>query len=131
VPICIEAVHSSTEKILHRLGESISNEVYTINSEDRKILHVSAVFACNFSNHMLTIAQDILEDHQIDFNLLHPLIAETVNKALSIGPIDSQTGPAMRGDDNVIYEHSRFLKYNSSYHKIYKLLSDHLKDSYS
>ncbi|GJM28064.1 MAG: hypothetical protein DHS20C17_06990 [Cyclobacteriaceae bacterium] len=131
VPICIEAKHRPTEKILHRLGESISNEVYTINSEDRKILHVSAVFACNFSNHMFTIAQDILEEHEIDFSLLHPLIAETVNKALSVGPVEAQTGPAMRDDDKVVREHSRLLKYDSAYRKIYKLLSEHLKESYS
>jgi len=131
VPICIEAKHAATEKILQRLGKSISNEVYSIDSEDRKTLHVAAVFACNFSNHMLTIAQDILEEHNIDFNLLQPLIAETVNKALSTGPVEAQTGPAIRGDDQVIREHSKFLKYDRSYRKIYKLLSEHLKDSYS
>lgn len=131
VPMCIEAKHSSTEKILHRLGETISSEVYTIDSEDRKILHISAVFACNFSNHMLTIAQDILEEHEIDFNLLHPLIVETVNKALSVGPIDAQTGPAMRGDDQVIREHLKFLKFDTSYKKVYRILSEHLKASYS
>ena len=131
IPICIEAPQKSTEKVLYTLGDSISDEVYSINSEDRKILHVAAVFACNFGNHMLTIAQEILEDHDIDFGILQPLIVETVNKALSVGPAEAQTGPARRGDDNVLKEHLKFLKYEPTYRKIYKLLSEHLKNSYS
>ena len=83
VPICIEAVHAAAAKVLFKLAESISNEVYSVNSEDRRILHVAAVFACNFSNHMLSIAQDILEDHDLDFELLQPLIVETVKQGFS------------------------------------------------
>lgn len=131
VPICIEAKQQPTEKVLYKLGESISHEVYSVNSEDRKVLHVSAVFACNFTNHMLSIAQDILEDRDIDFGLLQPLIVETINKALSIGPAEAQTGPAIRGDTNIMKEHLKFLKYDPAYKKIYKLLSEHLIQSYS
>jgi predicted short-subunit dehydrogenase-like oxidoreductase (DUF2520 family) len=131
VPICIEASHGSTEKILLSLGETISGEVYSMPSEDRQVLHVAAVFACNFSNHMFAIAQDILEDHDIDINMLHPLIVETVNKALSLGPVESQTGPAQRGDEQTIKIHLKFLKDVPGYRKIYKLLTDHIKESYS
>jgi predicted short-subunit dehydrogenase-like oxidoreductase (DUF2520 family) len=131
VPICIEAGHQSTEKALSLLGSSISDEVYTVCSSDRKVLHVAAVFAGNFSNYMLTIAQDILEDHDIDFGLLHPLIVETVNKALTNGPAESQTGPAQRGDNRTLQKHLKFLLDEPKYRKIYKLLSDQLKESYS
>jgi len=131
VPICIEAGHQSTEKALSSLGSSISDEVYTVYSNDRKVLHVAAVFAGNFSNYMLTIAQDILEDHDIDFGLLHPLIVETVNKALTNGPAESQTGPAQRGDNRTLQKHLKFLLDEPKYRKIYKLLSDQLKESYS
>ena len=124
-------MHKSTLEVLLTLGDSVSNEVYSMNSEDRRTLHVAAVFACNFGNHMLTIAQDILDDHDIDFALLQPLIVETVNKALSVGPEEAQTGPAKRGDENILKEHLKFLKYEPAYRKIYKLLSDHLKNSYS
>ena len=131
VPICIEAVHQSTEKVLFSLANSISDEVYTVHSDDRKVLHVAAVFAGNFGNYMLTIAQDILEDHHIDFGLLHPFIVETVNKALTVGPWESQTGPAQRGDTRTIQNHLKFLRNEPKYRKIYKLLSDQLKESYS
>jgi len=131
VPICIEAVHKSTQEVLFTLGGSISDEVYSINSEDRKVIHIAAVFACNFGNHMLSIAQDILEEHDIDFGILQPLIVETVNKALTVGPAEAQTGPAKRGDDTILNEHLKFLKYEPAFKKIYKLLSEHLKNSYS
>lgn len=131
VPICVEAKHQSTEKTLHLLGKSISNEVYSVHSDDRKILHLAAVFACNFSNHMLSISQEILEDHHIDFSLLHPLIVETINKALSVGPSESQTGPATRGDEETVKKHLKILRYQPEFRKIYKLLSENLKDQYS
>ncbi len=131
VPICIEALLHSTEKVLHSLGHSISKEVYTVYSADRKVLHVAAVFAGNFSNYMLAIAQDILEEHDIDFGLLDALIVETVNKALDIGPAKSQTGPAQRGDNRTIQNHLKFLRDEPKFRKIYKLLSDQLKENYS
>jgi len=131
VPICIEAVHRKNEEILHSLGNSISNEVHTVYSDDRKAIHVAAIFACNYSNHMFGIAQEILESNDIDFGLLHPLIVETVNKALSIGANESQTGPARRGDNKTLQKHLKFLRSEPDYRKIYKLLSDHIKEKYS
>lgn len=131
VPICIEAAYGPAKKILTKLAQSISREVFSVNSEDRKVLHVAAVFACNFSNHMLSIAQDILEDHDLDFELLQPLIVETVNKALTMGPMEAQTGPAKRGDNEILKEHLKFLKYDQAYRKIYELLSEHLKQRYT
>ncbi len=131
VPICIESVHQSIETVLHTLGSSISNEVYSVTSEDRKVLHVAAVFASNFGNYMLTIAQDILEEHDIDFELLHPLIVETIDKALNTNPAESQTGPARRGDIRTIQKHLKFLRYEPKLRKIYKLLSASLKENYS
>ena len=130
VPICIEAKHRSTEKVLMSLGKSISKEVYNVHSDDRKILHIAAVFACNFTNHLLTISQEIMEDHQIDSSLLHPLIVETINKALSIGPADSQTGPAARDDQETIKKHLKLLRYRPEFRKIYKTISEHIQDHY-
>ena len=131
VPICIEAKHRSSEKVLMNLGKSISKEVYNVHSDDRLILHIAAVFACNFTNHLLTISQEIMEDHQIDSSLLHPLIVETINKALSIGPADSQTGPAARNDHVTIKKHLKILRYRPEFRKIYKTISEQIQDHYS
>src|SRR5688500_11290728 len=91
------------------MARAISKKVFRISSDDRKALHVAAVFASNFTNHMFSIAQEILEDHKLDFELLKPLIVETINKSLSIGPEAAQTGPAKRGDLEILDKHISFL----------------------
>jgi len=123
IPICIEAKDESTSARLERLGEIISNNVRHISSEQRKVLHVAAVFACNFSNHFYAIAEDILGENQMDFNILLPLIQETTNKLKHGSPLDFQTGPAVRNDQIVVNEHLKFLENNENYQKIYEYLS--------
>jgi predicted short-subunit dehydrogenase-like oxidoreductase (DUF2520 family) len=112
------------------MAGAISKKVYKSSSEDRKALHVAAVFASNFTNHMLTIAQEILEDYELDLELLKPLIVETINKSLTIGPEDAQTGPASRGDVEILDGHFEFLKHEKKVAEIYKVISQHILDRY-
>ena len=113
------------------LAKSISNDVKKIGSEERKALHVSAVFASNFTNHMLTLSSDILQKNSLSFDLLKPLISETINKSLVLGPENSQTGPAMRGDLEILDRHVEFLKEDENTAELYKLISQHIIDRYS
>jgi predicted short-subunit dehydrogenase-like oxidoreductase (DUF2520 family) len=80
-----------------------------MDAETRKWLHLSGVFSCNFVNHMLAIGQLIAEDNNFEFTLLKPLVLETVQKAMELGPIASQTGPAIRGDSETIKKHVAML----------------------
>lgn len=128
-PIFIESESSDVEKALMKMAKAISNNVKRINSEERKALHVAAVFASNFSNHMLTIAREIATQNDLDFNVLKPLIAETLNKSLEIGPEKAQTGPAIRGDFEVLERHMEFLRENPELAEIYKVISQHIIDS--
>src|SRR5690606_33802582 len=96
--------------ILLDLAQSIGKKVDYMTSEKRKQLHLSAVFASNFLNHLLFIAKQLSMKHKIDFDLLHPLIAETVNKSLEMGPEKSQTGPAARGDLQTMDAHLELLE---------------------
>ena len=105
VPVCIEAESNETEKKLQKLALSISEHVCIIDSQDRKNLHLAAVFACNFTNHMYHIARHIMEKEGLDFNILKALIKETSQKALKYGPENVQTGPAARNDQQVLSEH--------------------------
>jgi predicted short-subunit dehydrogenase-like oxidoreductase (DUF2520 family) len=130
VPFFIESENAETEKILVAMAKTISKKVYKCSSDDRKALHVAAVFASNFTNHMLTIAQEILEKHDLDLELLKPLIVETINKSLAIGPEDAQTGPAVRGDVEVLDNHFDFLKRDKKIAEIYKVISQHILDKY-
>ena len=123
VPILIEAEDLHTERILKRLAKSISKNVYSVSSKDRLALHMAAVFACNFTNHLFHVSDEILRKHGFDFELLRPLIAETINKSLDIGPANAQTGPAARRDMETLNRHLEYLEGNK-YREVYKLISD-------
>jgi predicted short-subunit dehydrogenase-like oxidoreductase (DUF2520 family) len=130
-PVFLESDNSPTEKLLMQMARSISKKVYKVSSEDRKALHVAAVFASNFTNHMLTISKAIMKENKLDFELLKPLIVETVNKCLSLGPEKSLTGPAKRGDLEILDNHLEFLKKDEAVAEIYRTISQHIIDRYS
>ena len=127
IPICIESNDPLLNKLLIDLGNSISDKVYAINSQQRRQLHIAAVIACNFSNHMYRFSEEICTTYSIPFEILHPLILETANKIQSISPSKAQTGPAQRGDDLTIQKHISLLENNSELQEIYKTLSDSIK----
>lgn len=123
VPFCIEASDKSSLTKIKKLASGISDNVQVMSSQKRKILHLSAVIANNFSNHLFALAESVLIKHKISFNLLKPLIEKTAQKINTVSPSKAQTGPAKRGDNQVIREHLRLLSYNKSLKQIYTLLS--------
>jgi predicted short-subunit dehydrogenase-like oxidoreductase (DUF2520 family) len=124
IPVCIEANKTENLEILRKLGTSISNDIREIDSVQRRQLHLSAVFVCNFVNHLYTVGEELLKEKEIDFDILKPLIAETAAKALEFSPKEVQTGPAVRFDRNVIDRHMEMLKEHPRWNDIYKLLSE-------
>ncbi len=123
VPMCIEASNEDLENLLKQLASTISNSVYTVSSEQRKILHLAAVFACNFPNYLYHASQQLLAQHQLDFNLLRPLILETADKVQQHLPAAVQTGPAVRNDQKTMTAHLTLLNGNEEQTTIYNLLS--------
>jgi predicted short-subunit dehydrogenase-like oxidoreductase (DUF2520 family) len=130
IPIFIESENSLTEKTLTAMAKAISKSVYKITSHDRQALHVAAVFASNFTNHMLLLAQEIMKENSLSFDWLKPLIAEMLTKSLTIGPENAQTGPARRGDFETLDNHMEFLNDNESAAELYKLISQDIVDRY-
>lgn len=128
VPIFVESDDDAISKVLMKMGKAISKKVKQISSEDRKALHVAAVFASNFSNHMLTLSKQIAENNGIDFEVLKPLIAETLTKSINIGPENAQTGPAKRGDMEILDRHLDFLKDDEAVAEIYRIVSQNIID---
>jgi predicted short-subunit dehydrogenase-like oxidoreductase (DUF2520 family) len=124
IPICIEANDEDLKKELMELGAKISNSLHEINSDQRKQLHLAAVFTCNFANHMYSIGQKLLEEKDVDFSLLQPLIKETAAKVQELAPIDAQTGPAVRFDEEVINKHENALKDLPDFQKLYSFVSE-------
>ncbi|MFN8345917.1 MAG: Rossmann-like and DUF2520 domain-containing protein [Spirosomataceae bacterium] len=128
VPICIEASAPKIEQLLIQLAQDISNVVYLMNSEERQIVHVSAVFACNFTNHLLTVAKRILDAEHLEFDLLKPLIRETIRKALEApDPAVVQTGPARRGDVQIIEKHLDYLERFPAWQGMYEAMSESIR----
>ena len=128
IPICLETQTESDYQIIEKVAKSISSKIYKINSEQRKSLHVSAVFVCNFVNHLYQIGNEICEENNVDFEILKPLIQETANKIISLSPNEAQTGPAKRNDSQTINSHLQFLS-NDNQKEIYKLLTKSIIDN--
>ncbi|MCI3881002.1 Rossmann-like and DUF2520 domain-containing protein [Acinetobacter higginsii] len=124
-PLFVEAVQQQDLTLLTELANSLSQRVYQYSSTQRLTLHLAAVFACNFSNYCYDMAKQIVDAEQVDFSLLYPLILETANKATANNPKDMQTGPAMRGDQNILSMHSQLLadSNRSDLQNIYGLIS--------
>ncbi len=123
IPMCIEANNDNNLNLLKTLSSEISKDIRLINSEQRKQIHLSAVFACNFVNHMYSIAYDLLEKNDVNFDILKPLITETTNKIYNNNPHDLQTGPAIRNDKKVIKNHIELLSHSKKYKKLYSFVS--------
>lgn len=128
VPIFVECVNESAGKVLMQLAGALSSKSRKIDSAERKSLHIAAVFASNFSNHMLTVAYDLMKTNKMDFEWLKPLINETYQKALNIGPPDAQTGPARRGDLLILDEHMEHLREDKDLAKLYEIVSQAIID---
>ncbi len=125
IPLCIEANSENNLSLLASLAEAIGANAIEMDSETRRWLHVSGVFACNFVNHMLALSQVIAEENGFDFELLKPLVSETVKKALDGNPLKMQTGPAVRGDSETIKKHIIMLSSMSDeLREIYMSISD-------
>ncbi|WP_430426211.1 Rossmann-like and DUF2520 domain-containing protein [Maribacter litoralis] len=129
IPICIEANDDKDVKLLYKLGNALSKTVVEIDSDQRKILHVAAVFVNNFTNYLYTLGAEICEEHQIDFNLLKPLITETAAKLEDLSPLQAQTGPAKRGDQITLHNHLQILK-DKHQRELYTLLSNAIKEKH-
>ncbi|MGP8216065.1 MAG: Rossmann-like and DUF2520 domain-containing protein [Bacteroidia bacterium] len=127
IPFCIEASTPEVYKQLETLVKELKGKVYNINSSQRAKLHLAAVFANNFTNYLYAVAYNILNGADIPFDVLLPLIHETVNKLQDGNPAKNQTGPAIRNDVKTIKKHRKMLKDNPQYLKLYKLLTQSIR----
>lgn len=123
IPCFIEANDEYAHGVVADLAHQLSGHVYELSSADRKYLHLSAVFACNFVNHCYAISQDVLEKHGVPFEVMLPLIDETARKVHRLSPHDAQTGPAVRYDQNVIRNQAALLRDNPLLKDIYERMS--------
>ena len=129
IPLCIEATQKNDLQLLKTLAKSISNNVYHIDSKQRKALHIAAVFVNNFVNHLYQKGEEICKENNVSFDILKPLIFETAQKAIQLSPDKSQTGPAKRNDQKVLEQHLTDLN-TTKQQEIYKLLTKSIQETY-
>lgn len=123
IPITIEGNSKEVTSTLRGIADRLSEKVIELNSIQRQTLHTAAVFACNFTNHMYTLAAELLKTQNLDFDLLRPLIAETAFKIQLNDPADMQTGPAVREDFNTLDKQKELLAHDASVLELFEKIS--------
>lgn len=124
IPMLIEACDNNTLQQLNSVAKSISGHLSTVSSEQRKQIHIAAVFACNFVNHMYRLSSDLLTEKGLSLDIIKPLIKETAEKVMTIHPSQTQTGPAVRNDRQIMQKHLEMLSDQESLQSIYKMMSE-------
>lgn len=130
IPVFVEGSNAATEKNLLQLAKRLSKKSYVLSSEQRKELHLAAVFVNNFVNACYTIAHSHLQKKNLKWEYLLPLIDQTTLKIHSHAPKDVQTGPARRNDQKIIQEHLQLLKKDKKALEVYKVMTEYIKSSY-
>lgn len=128
IPFCLEANTDEDLLLLKKLANEFTTKIYEIDSVQRKSLHVAAVFVNNFTNHLFYQAEALCSQYKVPFEVLLPLITETVNKLAELSPKDAQTGPALRNDTKTMEAHLALL--NTKQQKIYTILSQSIQETY-
>jgi predicted short-subunit dehydrogenase-like oxidoreductase (DUF2520 family) len=133
VPICVEASDPETEDVLVKMAQDLSETAYIVNSRERKTLHLAAVIACNFTNHLWVIAKELMDEEELNFGMIKPLIKETMRKAMFVDdPAFVQTGPARRGDIETLENHKTMLKNKTeNVQKIYEEITESILKKYN
>lgn len=124
IPVFVESNSEADTQFLKDIAAALSGCVYECTSEERQSLHLAAVFACNFTNHMYALASRLLAKYNLSFEVILPLIDETARKVHTMNPQAAQTGPAVRYDRQVIDKHLAMLSDEPEMQQIYRLLSE-------
>ncbi len=129
IPICIEVIDKSDYKILKSLATALGSKSHKVNSDQRKALHLAAVFVNNFTNQLYRVAHEITEAQGVEFDILKPLMLETAKKVQHLSPFMAQTGPAKRNDKRTIKKHLKLLE-NEHHKAIYELLTSSIQKTH-
>jgi predicted short-subunit dehydrogenase-like oxidoreductase (DUF2520 family) len=122
-PFLVEGSTQEIEESIVELAAAISENIQRTDSPTRMVVHLAAVFANNFTNHMVHVAQQILEDHKVDRKILDPILKETFARIAEVRAGESQTGPAKRGDRETMEKHLELLKRYPEWQNLYTFIS--------
>ncbi len=125
VSLFVEACNKEALEMLKSLAGKLTDKVYSVTSEQRRYLHLAAVFACNFVNASYSMAAELLEQNGLPFDAMLPLIDETARKVHNLQPRDAQTGPAQRGDNSVMLQQRELL--DEDFRRVYDIMSEYIQ----
>lgn len=128
MPICLNGANDHTTNILTDLAGTLTKNIVVVDDEKRLAIHIAAVFANNFTNYLYSVSQIILEKAGLSFEILKPLINETVRKIQNHDPLNVQTGPAIRNDDHTIERHLEYLNQDGKFSEVYKILTANIQE---
>lgn len=131
IPIFIESKNKKLKNTLMRIGEELSGNVQELKFEQRQAVHLSGVVGANFTNHLLYLTKNLLDEQKVPFEVLTPLLEETIRKAFEHGPAGAQTGPARRNDQQVIAKHIKKLENQTDLQKLYEVFSKSITEEYT
>ena len=131
IPLIVNATDNYSLERVSALARTISSSIYLLPDQQKSMAHLAAVFANNFTNHLFTLAQHLLEQENIQFELLIPIIQNTVDKLSISLPKNNQTGPAIRHDEKTIEAHAQLLENSPKLSAIYQLLTASIQEEYS
>lgn len=126
IPVFVESNSAEDTRFLKEIASTLTERVYEVTSEQRKSLHLAAVFTCNFTNHMYALTAELLKKYHLPFEVMLPLIDETARKVHELEPRLAQTGPAIRYDENVINGHLQMLSDEPEMQRLYQLISENI-----
>lgn len=130
LPVCIEGSSVAEQLVVSELANRLSNAVYAVDSEQRRVLHLAAVVMNNFVNYLYGLSAGYLEQRDLTFEMLRPLMRETASKAMEIAPEQAQTGPARRNDRSTIDRHLEMLREHPELREVYRLLTQQITKKY-
>jgi len=125
IPVFTEGSDTKTHATIRSVAQQLSDKVFDLSSEKRRYLHLTGVFACNFTNHMYALSEQFLKKAGLTFDIVLPLIDETAAKVHSFTPEEAQTGPAIRYDERIINKHLHLIE-DKDVKRIYKLISENI-----
>ena len=127
ISVFLETSDAVSMERLKMLSTTLTTHIYELDSEGRKHLHLAAVFACNFVNHCYALSAEVLAAKGLPFSVMLPLVDETAQKVHELAPREAQTGPAVRGDQNVMQMQANMLAGNPAVKQIYEALSNDIQ----
>jgi predicted short-subunit dehydrogenase-like oxidoreductase (DUF2520 family) len=127
IPFLTEANTPENLGLINQVALSVSSHVTEADSTQRLFIHVAAIFASNFSNHMYAVAEKLAREYKMPFDLLKPLISETTSKAMDMSPLKAQTGPAVRGNMKIMEKHLELLRDHPRLQELYRMISEDIR----